>query len=157
MSDEFLLKHIGMKHNGGTKDYDILILVNQTTNHALLVRRWGKVGAAGQTKTKQFRHFRQAERWAGKLIEDKTTPEHGYVATESSTHLDVGEVMNLDFIGCSVSLNLKFIATSEDMEFLTGQPGVVNPFQSTAPAHTPAPEDIKKVVPKVAPSHYGSW
>lgn len=37
-------------HQGGTKEYSIYLFYSQKTKKALLVRRWGKVGADGQVK-----------------------------------------------------------------------------------------------------------
>ena len=159
MSD-FKLTHIGMKHEGGTKDYDILIIANQKTERAVMIRRWGKVGVAGQTMAMQFRHYKQADVYAQKIVTDKTRPSKGYVANTSTEALSYGEVRDLDYIGTSVSLSLKHMASADDMEFLVSDsPGLQPkpaPKSSTSTAHVtpaPAPEPAKPV----QPAHYGSW
>jgi predicted DNA-binding WGR domain protein len=44
------VSHRYLKHPGGTKDYDLLMIVNKETHRAILVQRWGKVGMFGQSK-----------------------------------------------------------------------------------------------------------
>lgn len=43
--------HYYLKHSGGTKDYDLIVVHNRETDRAVLVQRWGKVNSPGHKKT----------------------------------------------------------------------------------------------------------
>lgn len=58
-------------HETGTKFYEVIQLWNADINVFLCVRRWGKVGTAGETQVFPFRNHRQMEADADKIIGQK--------------------------------------------------------------------------------------
>ncbi|WP_342234673.1 WGR domain-containing protein [Inquilinus sp. OTU3971] len=48
------VKKISMPHNGGTKEYHILSVVDETAGRGVVITRWGKAGAWGQCEAKNF-------------------------------------------------------------------------------------------------------
>lgn len=141
--------HKHLAHNGGTKDYDIWIISNQFTNRAILVRRWGKVGATGQTKINDFVHINQASKYADKIIKDKTSPasgyqiEHPYADTNDVDSAYVKRVMPTHVFSCVTPQKWAWIGAEFD--------------DKPAPAPTAQKITTDDMPAKAMPVHYGTW
>ena len=70
-----------MRHNGGTKFYEVVSLINTDTDSAVVIKRWGKVDAfrtgGGQCDCKSFVGRQQMLDFASKTACDKNS--RGYV------------------------------------------------------------------------------
>lgn len=64
-----LYRHIHYEHEGGTKDYDLWIL--GVDKKALVIKRWGKIGATGQVQVKPYDSFYTAENVLDKEITNR--------------------------------------------------------------------------------------
>jgi predicted DNA-binding WGR domain protein len=47
------VRKVSLRHRGGTKEYHLLCVVNDSIGHGIVVNRWGKTGAWGQMKTER--------------------------------------------------------------------------------------------------------
>jgi len=70
--------HRHLEHEGGTKDYDCVVLINDRNEKAILVQRWGKIDSKGQSKIVEFKHFNQARAYENKVKDGKCDPSKGY-------------------------------------------------------------------------------
>lgn len=62
------VKKISMSHDGGTKEYHILSVVDEGAGRGVVITRWGKVGAWGQCEAK---HFENDDDFAlGSIVDD---------------------------------------------------------------------------------------
>ncbi|RWB95512.1 MAG: WGR domain-containing protein [Mesorhizobium sp.] len=63
--------HLSLDHRGGTKSYHT-VLVETADGLGLLVKRWGKKGVFGSTKTESYATYREAERAFERIFNEKT-------------------------------------------------------------------------------------
>lgn len=83
--NKYQIKTVHLEHDGGTKDYHIVTITNVGTNATVQLRRWGKCGTLGQVKQMKFNNPRPAGVYAQKIIDDKTTANHGYRISNDTT------------------------------------------------------------------------
>lgn len=157
----YKLEHTSLEHNGGTKDYDVVLLVNDVTGRTLMIRRWGRVGADGQFKVMQFGHRLAAYRYTQKIVSDKTA--HGYAVQESAITVSEQDIVNLDFIATSIVITLeKAGVTAADLRHIgidihnshfdnKLEVEVEHEYKQAACITPSAPQKPSR------PDHYGSW
>lgn len=68
--------NLSMHHKGGTKSYHVTTIAdinNVTSNHGgyVLIKRWGKTGAAGQLSCECFATFRELNKAASDIVDSK--------------------------------------------------------------------------------------
>lgn len=157
----YKLEHTSLEHNGGTKDYDVVLLVNDVTGRTLMIRRWGRVGADGQFKVMQFAHKLSAHRYTQKIVSDKT--ERGYEVQECELTISEQGIENLNYIATSTNITLeKAGVTAADLKHIgidiyNGhfdnklEVEVEHEYKQAACITPSAPQKPSR------PDHYGSW
>ena len=81
------IKSLSMDHKGGTKSYHLLLISSDQTGASVLINRFGKTGAFGQTQEFSFEARDHAEREFFKKYEEKS--KNGYRETISAKSDDV--------------------------------------------------------------------
>lgn len=153
----YVYEYIHMKHEGGTKDYDLLTITNISTNATVLMRKWGAIGRRGGSKFMLFDNPHRAKAYSGKIIDDKTQVGHGYRVDVASGFS--GKVNELDEIKEKSGIIRKMMdmnSSEPGMKQLTNgqEPWKANESDSPAPKAKPA---FKPPVEPERPKNWGSW
>lgn len=76
-----------LDHEGGTKFYEVVCLMNRESDKAYIIRRWGKMGlrngTGGENKMESFMSISAAQQSLGKLVLSK---QKGGYEKASATH-----------------------------------------------------------------------
>ena len=82
MAKEIRLYTRMMRHSGGSKFYEAILIVNNSANRGVLVRRWGKMGAArrgGELKIEPFAdRFSATHAWE-EIIKQKEKRDYNQI------------------------------------------------------------------------------
>lgn len=141
---KYEVMHVNMRHESGTKDYDIFIIENVASGKALMIRRWGRIGSVLGTITKQFGAARPAGAYAKKIIDDKSN--RGYKPNAKYYQFDEDELVGF------IPSNIWSQVPAADAAHISSD------LEAKAPAPKPAQTPAPKPAPAVQlPSHYGSW
>ena len=140
-----------MIHSGGTKFYEVISYSNERESRHASVRRWGKIGVAGQSKVDYFNSRAQLSSSANEVVTGKV--KHDYIKTfanfgihksksfESSIgRLTLGEHYDdLDIVDAlAIGLRLN--------DGIAGDDALVDDYVESAPAPAPARD-----------GNWGSW
>lgn len=107
------VSHRYLKHPGGTKDYDLLMIVNEVTHQAILVQRWGKVGTPGQSK-KSTGPAEQIRREFWSVLKQREKRGYHVDAGEDNHPIDTMKEVERAFTRIALTFNDKQRAFLED-------------------------------------------
>lgn len=77
-------------HSGGTKFYEVIIYVNESSGKAVVVKRWGRIesrSVGGQQKFENHLNADSANKSAGKVIAEKLRGGYEIQAPDASDSL----------------------------------------------------------------------
>ena len=106
---KFTVRNIRMKRVSGEADYHLSVIVNQITGHAVLVKRWGKVGVTGQVRAERFMSEDQARAAINKILASKTksSAKHVYDIVEDKKYSELTMSASLDTLYSYARRNIK--------------------------------------------------
>ncbi len=145
----FEFQKIVMEHKDNTKSYTIYYIGNMKTGKSAVIRKWGRIGTAGQIKTTAHDRLRGATSELKKLIASKE--RRGYHQIEAFVdEKDLNEAEVRFGINDVISRADFAITRAVFARPIGGDDGWVAPPQPKAPLPKPEPEPITD-------SRWGSW
>lgn len=155
-SYSYSVRLVHLEHEGGTKDYSMLLVTSKATGNTVLVRRWGKVGAQGQCKTHTFNHIRQGNSYVDKVIKGKG--DNGYAITrDTSVNADTADLASsttAELINMMTPTDKMWIGLDPKADIVASKTSV---SRDSLPEVDPADAAHFQQPPVNKPAVYGTW
>lgn len=156
MKQSYRIEYERMVHESGSKDYELIQIVNQATSRCLLIRRWGGVGRAHQEKIQRFDHTAGMASYVRKVKTDKLAAssggKHGYKLAHMECLIKVSQ--DEEAITASLIRHDVKVGNSEYVKFMGLDEQVTSDeVEVVAGVVVASYADLSIDLPE----HYGTW